>query len=169
MKDITSYFITEVFKISMEEAFDRIFKFYQSEEFAKLPAEKDALEAVKFLKNQGHELYIITSRDTIIEDMTREWVNKNFPGIFKEIVFTKQFSKDNLYNNIYTKSKACKKIKADMLVEDSPIFTEEVANEGIKVAFLTRPWNKNFVLKHKNIIRIKSLRELVTNFGKFEN
>ena len=168
MEDIDSYFITEVFGITQQETNDRVFEFYKSNECANLPVEKDAKEVLIALKKLGHEVSIITSRDTEIEEMTRNWLSKNFPGMFDEIIFTKQFSRKGIYNNDYRKSQACKEINADMLVEDAPFFAEDVANEGIKVALIEKTWNKSFKTENKNIIKIKSLLEIL-NYLDWEN
>ena len=138
-KDINSYYISQVFNITQKESNDRIFEFYRTKECADLPVEKGAKKVLEELKKRGHELYIITSRADEIEDMTRTWIDKNLPGVFKEII------------------------------EDAPHFVEEVANQGIKVAYVEKSWNKNINFKNDNIIRVKKLSEIIKYTDSLKN
>lgn len=91
-----------------------------------------AVEVLKELQWKA-ELFFITSRDDYeskaLEEDTNFWLNSR--GIKK---YTLTFSTN--------KGLVAKNNKLDLFLEDSLIYASQVANEGIEVALLKRPWNK---------------------------
>lgn len=158
--DIHDFYPPNVYKVSEKESLRRIFEFYRTEECANLPVEPGAKELIDYLIKMGHELYVITARDPEISEHTLAWLKKNFDGKFKDVIMTKQFSQELGVNNNYKKSEACKKYGIDILVEDAIHNAEDVASQGIKAIFVTKPWNKSYNFTNPNIIRVANLNEI---------
>jgi uncharacterized HAD superfamily protein len=156
--DINDFSYAKVMNISEEEVFKRIFEFYETEIITRLVPVEGAVETVDAL-SKGNTLYVITSRPQEIAAMTRNWLNRYYSDKFREILFTGQISRDGFDHKI-TKADICKRHKIDWLVEDAPIHAVHVAEAGINVALLEKPWNKDVTINSNKIHRIKSMREL---------
>ena len=44
------------------------------------------------LKKQGHTLYVITARHDAVKDVTLQRLDKHFPALFHDVVFTNYFT-----------------------------------------------------------------------------
>ena len=66
--------------------------------------------------NREEELYVLTSRPSQIEDITREQINTHFGGCFEEILF----GNGSISGEEGTKLEVCKDRNLRMLVEDDP-------------------------------------------------
>src|SRR3989344_3092144 len=106
-EDFTVFDYTQVMHIDSDEAFKRIYEFYESDIFPELKPIEYAVDVVEELAEK-HTLYILTSRSADIKDLTTNWVNKYFPSKFKEILFTGQISREG-FNHSVTKQELCKK------------------------------------------------------------
>lgn len=156
--DINDFSYAKVMNISEEEVFKRIFEFYETEIITRLEPVTGAIEAVKKL-HSDHTLFVITSRPTEIADMTKSWLDKYYVDKFKEILFTGQISRGG-FDHKTTKADLCKQYNVDWLVEDAVVHAEHVAHEGINVALLEKPWNKEVVLTSALITRFVRMQEL---------
>jgi len=161
MEDITDFYLPTVYKVPLDVAMQRVFEFYRSEEAENIPIEPGAIMVTQELKKRGHALYVLTSRDPEIKDKTVEWININLPNTFKEVIFTKQFSLSDGFNNNVKKSDACKKYGIDMLVEDAPLYAMDVAEAGLIAVLVEKNWNKNFKDPNKNLYRVKNITEIL--------
>lgn len=85
----------------------------------------------------------MTSRQHAIESRTREWVNKHFPGVFREIAFGNHWSKEG---KVTTKKQLCLELGACALVDDSLGYATEVNDAGLLAVLFdfngTYGWNK---------------------------
>ncbi len=129
----------KVLQVEFNEGVTRFNDFVNKGYFESLPLIRGAQEAVTKLK-QSHDLVIITSRMSELKKITRKWLDKNFPGCFVKVYHT-----ESVYNkDAITKSEACLKSKADILIEDDSNFAAECMNNGIKVLLFNNPWNRDF-------------------------
>lgn len=156
--DIIDFSYAKVMHISEDEVFKRIFEFYETEIITRLIPVEGAIDAVNVL-SPDNELYVITSRPTEIADMTRSWLNRYYENKFKEILFTGQISRGGFDHKV-TKADLCKQYGVDWLVEDAVIHAEHVAQAGINVALLEKPWNNEVEVTLDRIKRISSMQEL---------
>ncbi|KAJ7923075.1 hypothetical protein B0H13DRAFT_1981588 [Mycena leptocephala] len=88
------------------------------------PPVPGAREGVQALKDMGYKLVIVTARTADVADASWEWVEKYFPGVFANVVFTGQFKDAHkLHHNEVltnlTKSQVCTDLKAQVLIDDS--------------------------------------------------
>lgn len=119
------------------------------------------VEALQYFNTQGYELHSITARvfatrpfiGKRYQNMFKNWLTKNEINLMKSIQFCseKQTNRDKYI--------ACRKLKVDVMIEDSPDVSVHLANQGIKVALIDTPYNKK--VNHKNIKRCKSYKEVI--------
>jgi uncharacterized HAD superfamily protein len=111
---------------------------------------KGSVEAIAKLE-KDHDLVIVTSRYDFLIDMTRKWLEENFPKTFKQIEFVPLWSR----NERVSKAVVCKKIGATYLVDDSIEHCNMAAEVGIKtLLFGDYGWNREVKL-HPAAVRAK--------------
>lgn len=93
-----------------------------------VPREK-AKEVIDKLKEDGHEIYIVTARDSEFHDdpykLSKDWLDKN------DIYY------DKIIVNAREKSSVCKKENIDLFIDDQLNNCLSVANVGIKTIMIT--------------------------------
>lgn len=87
---------------------------------------KDALQRLK----PHTELVVVTSRQNVIQEVTRDWVDTNFPDIFSEVHFGNHWAKSGASRS---KSDMCLDVGADILIDDNPRYAYECATKGMDV------------------------------------
>lgn len=102
-----------------------------------------AVETIKKLREKGHQIYIITARDSEFHDdpykLSKSWLDKN------GIVY------DKLIVNARKKSPICVVEKIDIFIDDQLNNCLEVAHEGIKTIQISSDANK-----YNNIITLSN-------------
>lgn len=115
------------FKWSEEEIAD-FFQKYQKkivEESNYMPGAKNVLN---MLKEDGHELIIITARGTVNKDVV-EWTEKRFKNDNMNIF-------DKTYYNVVNKEEICKKENIDVMIDDSNSNCKKISESKIKTIYL---------------------------------
>jgi uncharacterized protein len=130
--------------------------------FAKLPPYPDALSALKQLKKDGHELFIVSARFSWYREVSKSWLEEHFPGIFSGVFFT---SYRGFGGETKTKADLCKENRITLLIEDDPHYVAACRSLGISVILMEQPWNKN-VKTTQHVRRIKTWREAVREVEK---
>jgi 5'(3')-deoxyribonucleotidase len=108
--------------------------------------------------SKQYELAIITSRRSVIKDITIEWINKYFPGIFsdKAIYFAGMW--DNITDESIhvTKSGAATKLGVDFLIDDQLKHCLSAAEHGIQAILMgDYKWNHSDSLP-RGVTRVKN-------------
>lgn len=160
----TTYDLREVWSCDYKETLERVSKFYDSEYFTNVIPMPGSIKGIQYLC-QNHELLIITSRPTILEQKTEAWIQKHFPDTFSHIVLTNQYSKENTPSK--TKAEVGKELGIELMIEDGLEFALNCSEAGIKVFLLDMPWNQVKSLP-KNITRVHSWEQLVEKFMESE-
>ncbi len=98
-------------------------------------------ETIDKLMAEGHEIYILTSREDFywLGDAyghTSKWLKKY------KINYT------SLIVNCIEKGLKCAEIRADLLIDDNPKFISQVNSQGIRTIIIAAPYN----LKYKNVL-----------------
>lgn len=75
--DFNSYHFRDVWGGDHEESVQKVHSFFDSEHFRQMPTVPGALEALTALK-ESFSLVIVTSRQHVIEEETRQWVDRHF-------------------------------------------------------------------------------------------
>lgn len=125
-----------------------------------------SVEAINKLK-EYYDLVIVTSRQLSIVDKTIEFINKNFPNCFKDILFGNHYGDSG---EKVSKEELCKKIGAFCLVDDSLKYSKNVCNSINKVIlFGDYPWNKTNEKLNDNIIRCETWNDVVNKLIPINN
>lgn len=102
-----------------------------------LPRE-NAVEMIQKLKNDGHEIIIITARDSEFHDdpykMSKEWLDTN------NIYY------DKLIVNARNKKIVCKQEKVDILIDDSLANCLNVSEVGVKPIRICKEANNSNII-----------------------
>lgn len=107
------------------------------------------------LKKKGHELYVVTARWDDINQVTLDWIEKHYPGMFSDVVFA------NHYNDkMVSKGEICRYLDSKLMFEDTIHNAESVAAENIPVIMPAKPWNTDYVDQHQHIIKVASPNEM---------
>lgn len=130
---------------------NRIEDFYKTEGFKNLKTVEGSISGIDNLSS--HKLYVITSRPETFRNETINWLDKNFPKKFNDIILTNQFNRVDGAKKI-TKGEVAKKLKLKYMIEDAPHHAEDLIESGIGVLLLEKPWNKNAKVSNK-VKRVK--------------
>ena len=135
-----SYQFHDVWGGTVEDCNTKMELFYNSPHFidglAPVPAAFDHLEKLK----EHFDLQVVTARQHKLEEITRAWVGKHYPGIFSEIHFGNHYSTEGVRRS---KSEMCQSIGAVGLIDDSYSYAKECAQAGIPVVlFGDYAWNR---------------------------
>lgn len=89
---------------------------------------ENAKEVIDKLKNDGHQIYIITARDSEFHDdpymYSKNWLDKN------KIYY------DKLIVNARNKKDVCEKEEIDLFIDDQPNNCLQILNAGIKAIMI---------------------------------
>lgn len=129
------------------------------EEFAKkLKPLEDVSCYIKKLKENGHEIYIITGRDngeyTNPYKLTEEWLNR-YDIIYDKLLFTNAYDK-------HAKTEVCVENNIDLMIEDSTRISLDLINNGIKVFTMNTRYNQ----KEQSLDRVSKWKETYERISK---
>ncbi len=129
------------------------------EEFAKkLKPLQDVSYYIKKLKEDGHEIYIITGRDngeyTNPYKLTEEWLNR-YDIIYDKLLFTNAYDK-------HAKTEVCVENNIDLMIEDSIRISLDLINNGIKVFTMNTRYNQ----KEQSLDRVSKWKEIYERISK---
>jgi uncharacterized HAD superfamily protein len=153
MQDIKNFELSFAYKIPSTDVMTRLNEFYADYHESALPVE-GALESLRMLV-QNYELHVITSRKEELREKVMSWINRHLPNLFKEIHFTNHFEgvgKKRL------KSEVCRELGVNYVIEDCLDYAKDVADKGIPVFLLDKPWNQGQI--EAPITRVKSWNEI---------
>lgn len=124
-----SYRFCEVWGGDDASATSKVHAFFRSPYFRALPPIPGAVAGVRALRDAGFRLAVVTSRQLIIADETRQWLKRHFPeDAFEEVLFGNHWG---LQGKKVSKGELCAGIGANLLVDDAPKYVTEVAGRGI--------------------------------------
>jgi 5'(3')-deoxyribonucleotidase len=148
--------IWEPLGVTPEESMNIIHDFHQTPFFKNMEPLPGAQAAIASLK-QNHELFVITSRQDSVADITKEWVNKYFPDAFSDIILTNNFSLTGISK---TKKEYCESLDIQTLIDDQLTYALECVAPQRQVYLFDKPWNKNDELP-AGIKRVYSWQEII--------
>lgn len=129
------------------------------EDFAiKLRPIEDSVCYIRKLKEDGHEIYIITGRNNgeykDPYELTKEWLNK-YDIIYDKLIFTNAYDK-------HAKSEVCLENNIDLMIEDSTRISLDLINNGIKVYTMNTRYNQ----KEQTLDRVSKWKEIYERISK---
>lgn len=115
-----------------------------------------AVEAIKKLREEGHEIYIITARDNEFHEdpymLSKNWLDNN------------SIEYDKLIVNVREKAPLCKNEKIDIFIDDQLNNCLEVSKEGIKTIRFTTD-----TTGYENMVNINSWDRVYQYIKKMHN
>lgn len=130
-------------------------EFYNSniETFAKqLKPLEDAPSYIRKLKNDGHEIYIITGRNngeyTDPHELTTNWLKK-YDIIYDKLIFTNAYDK-------HAKTEVCLENNINIMIEDSTQISLDLISNGINVLTMNTRYNR----QNQDLERVSSWKEI---------
>lgn len=155
----TGYTAKEMFGLTRKQEILHTAKYLDNYCKNEIPRE-GCVDAINTFANDGVQLHLITARvftthkflASRYQKFLKDWLLKNNLNLFKSI----QFCSGHATNR--DKLIACKKLCIDLMLDDSPNVSMHLAKNGIKVALIDAPYNKN--VSHENIIRCKNYEDI---------
>lgn len=161
IKDIStqSHFYTrEIHNFNEEEEMNFWNKYY-GEIIKQLKPFTFAVEIINKLKQEGHEIIIITARwpekNCDVYGLTLKWLEEN------------NIKYDDIVLNVQDKAKVALEKRIDLFIDDSLKNCKDVANVGIKSYLMNTRTNKG--LEADNITRVYSWSDIYDRIKKEEN
>jgi len=118
-----------------------------------------ASKVLSRLKDDGHDLFIITGRPESVRTQTLDILNKYYPGIFDDtsLFFTDHFGQDGKRAD---KSSLCVDLRLTHFIDDQVEHANIVASEGIKTILFSDnyAWNKSGL--NQGITRLSSWQKI---------
>ncbi len=113
---------------------------------------------IKKLKNDGHEIYIITGRNngeyTNPNKLTKEWLAK-YDIVYDRLIFTNAYDK-------HSKTEVCLENNIDLMIEDSTKISLDLISNGIKVYTMNTRYNQ----KEQALDRVSKWQEIYERISK---
>jgi uncharacterized HAD superfamily protein len=151
-----SFFLEDVWSVSIEEAKRRVDEFVRSDRHGQVPPVPDAIAVTRRLQ-QKHRLHLVTGRCLTHKPQAMSFLDIHFAETFETYNFTNFFS-DVHKDKAITKAELCQNKGMHVLIEDAPVHALDVAKLGIPVLLYDRPWNKD--LAHDHITRVRNWLEI---------
>lgn len=134
-----------------------LFDDYFASPFAETaPAVQGAKEKLFQLKNDGHQLIVVTARNDMGRKITYKQLELHYPDIFSDVIFAHHYT-----DNHIPKSELCRNIAADYLIEDNMNYALDVVEHDIPVFLLERPRNSHRQEEHPHIYKIKGREDII--------
>ena len=119
---------------------------------------------IKKLKEDGHEIYIITGRNngdyTNPFKLTEEWLKK-YNIVYDKLIFTNSHDK-------HEKTEVCLENNIDLMIEDSTKICLDLINNGIKVYTMNTRYNQKEE-KLDRVTKWKEIYERISKLNKIED
>ena len=156
-EDFKSYNLWETLGGTEEETVGKIYDFYHTSHFDRIPPTEGSEKAVEAL-SKNNNLRVITSRPYDIHDQTLSWIDRYFLGKFEEAHFTNEWAGG--IGKPTRKKDICLEYDVDILIEDSLAYAKECVGNGTSVFLMDRPWNRSEELSDK-ITRVYSWEDIL--------
>lgn len=154
-----------VWNVAHEEAERRAVEYHESGHIANYGIIEGAYEALIELKKR-FKLIVLTTRRNSINQLTREWIDKYYPNIFDDFVFSGFFDSPSQESIQMTKADLAKTIGADYIIDDQLKHIQGASNLGIKsILFGNYGWNQAESLPD-NVTRVSNWNDVLEYFKK---
>lgn len=137
VEHMTKFGLSEFLGLPREETRKRMFQFAKSELSNLVPYE-EALRGIDFIHREGHELYAISSRGDIFQDVTENWMRKHFQNKFSGIYLTNEASPTGPKKS---KAEVMGMFNIDVHIDDNLENAKKITERGYSVILLEQPWN----------------------------
>jgi len=137
-----------------------------------LPAQyshvSEAVEVLNKLK-PDYELIVATARRSAEHMLTRDWIKKHYPAVFKDVHFAGIWDEITEHSPKKTKARLCRELGVDYLIDDQVKHCIGASGVGVKaLLYGDYPWNNNTDLPDE-IDRVLNWKEIDYYFAGLEN
>jgi len=160
--------LASMWGVSVKEALRRVDELLASGVHAGLRHYKEAIPVLLGLQRR-FELVAVTSRRISRKAVTDIWIERYFPGIFKEIVFAGIFDNfeelDAQHRLRHTKAELLTSIGASYLIDDQPKHCIGAAKAGITaLLFGDYAWNRKLAGLPQGVVRLHTWKDVERYF-----
>ncbi len=148
-EDIKSNRLYDLFHTTPEGHWELFLQYYNSSYCDEALPIDGAREVLTTLKS-GNRIIAITGRPETTREKTEIWLQKEYPGLIDEVLFTNSNLPSD-HPNHFSKSQICFEHGADVIVDDDHMFANECAEQGIPTIYFKTPYNENDK-KHDNLL-----------------
>jgi len=160
-EQMKSYFIEDLTGESTESVIKKIENHVTGSDYDDNETVEKAIESIKLLK-RNYDLIIVTSRQVFWRGYTEKFVQKHFPGVFKDLHYTHTLENPD---STRPKFEICKEIGAEYLIDDHLSNVITCAENGINaILFGDYPWNQTDELP-ENVVRCKDWPAVLEYFN----
>jgi len=137
----------------------RVTEIMPSEDFMQVEPLKDAHDVLKHLKEQGHDLLVITGRPQMIRASTEQILTKYYGDIFNvdELQLTDHFAQEGKRTD---KGDIALELALTHFVDDVIQHANSVASKGITTVLFDDGYKWNQAEPDHGVVRIKSWKAL---------
>jgi hypothetical protein len=121
------YVYRDMFQVSEEESQRMVRDFYKTPEFLFLHPILGSQRAMLRMRRGANKMYIVTGRQDAAREQTELWVDRNFPGIFDDVILTNSYTPMEV-----KKVDICRSLALDTIIDDSIDICNDCINNGIK-------------------------------------
>lgn len=129
--------------VSREEAIQRVDVLLKAGITDEIAPDPSTVAAISHLSPSGHELHLVTGRQSYLEPATHRLLDGHFPGIFTSVEHTNYIAASDSVAHRRTKGEVCRAIGAHVLIDDHVTHGTSVLADGIGnvIVFGDYPWN----------------------------
>lgn len=138
LSDFHSYRFSDVWGGSSEETIRKVHHFFESVWFHEMPVVRGARATLE-RHMDSFNYVVVTSRQHSIERQTRLWLQRNFPGLFSDILFGNHYG---LTGKKRSKPELCRSVGAQLLIDDNISYARECAASGMRVIMFD--WDRQY-------------------------
>lgn len=161
VSDMKSYYVEELTGETEEEMLAKIEVFVGTDAYKRSGPMHEAIDAITGL-NRRYDLVLVTARDPFYRGSTEEFIEKHFPGMFRELYYTHTLDQPETRTPKYV---LCQQVGAIALIDDSLKNATQCAEHGMpSVVFGDYPWNQAEALP-VGVTRCKDWLEVVRYFN----
>ncbi len=144
-EQFNSYQFWKVWGGTSENAARLVNEFFTTDLFLNQGPLPDAHSILSSLTDQ-YDFVVVTSRQHFLRDHTQQFLDRHFPGIFKELKMGNHYGDEGVKKS---KPELCEEANACLLIDDSLDYVTHVASHDIKaVLFGDYPWNREAYEEH---------------------
>lgn len=160
LEDISINDLYKIWGITEKEMIGLVEGFYQDKWDTIVPI-GGSVEGIKTLKDEGHELFVITARPDFTKEKTIEWLELNYgKNTFTNMIFTDKFRNPNAPK----KPEIMKTNNIDILIDDEPHNCADCSIAGFPSVLFNYnnkyPWARGEI-EDSNITRALSWDETI--------
>lgn len=165
IKDYKGYETNEIFDVDIkldDEFWNKYFRDYS----INVEARKFANEVIDKLKEDGHEIYIITARGSFLSHSADVMSIEENRNIVLDWLKRNKIEYDKIIFSPEDKLDICKENDIDIMIEDKPANIENISTQ-LPVICFHAGYNKNCI--GDNIIRCYSWYDIYSKINRMEN